>query len=511
MKKVLQSVAVATALLFATNAQAQLPDDGIYPGGLMLESYEPSAGYTGNHIYDMGTWDIDSILDSGTPVILDLFATWCTPCWDYHTGGTLEALYDSQGWGGPGNVAIFAVEADASTPAVNIESTSRDWVNDTKYPMVNHNSIASMFNLAYYPTIVMICPDRTVTEVGQTTEASFTASLQSCDAPASNLNDPRILATDAISVSICQATTADVSVTVTVQNYSTSAINGNYDIELTDGSGTVVASTTAALNLQPYAVDYVTIGTATANMGGNNYTATITTTNDDLTNDDQPIQINVNGSTNLYVTPDMNVTIELDMDAYASEVGFALREGIPAGDAAAEWAAANAGNSIAYKSVGSISGTTFSQDYTINNYGCHFFVTFDDYGDGITFNNPSGQARLVSHTTDAISGSWGDGMVKSYEFISTVGLNENSGMSSLSIYPNPSTSVANISLNLNDEANVTISVVNTLGQTVYTNALGNVNGNQNIQINTTDLEEGIYLVNVTVDGNTTTQRISIVK
>jgi hypothetical protein len=516
MKKVLQSVAVALTLLFATNAHAQLPNNGIYPGGLMLDSYQPSAGYAGNHIYAMGTWDIDSILDSGTPVILDLFAVWCSPCWNYHTGGTLESLYDSQGWGGPGNVAIFGVESDGSTPASSLEGSGNsvgDWINNTKYPMVNHNTVASMFNLAYYPTIVMICPDRTVTEVGQTTEASFTTALNNCAAPASNANDPRLLTTNAINVTVCQQQTADVSIDVTVQNYSTTSISGAYDIELTDASNTVVATTTANLNLASYAVQTVTVGTVTANMGANSFTAKITTPNDDLSNDSQVIAVNVSGSSNLMITPDMKVRIELNMDGYASEVGVALREGVPTGDAAFEWTAANAGNSIAYIAQGSMTdGTsTFGQDYTINNYGCHFLVTYDDYGDGITFNTPSANLKLISSTTDIVSGNWDSGLVKAYDFKSTVGLDENSGMSSLSIYPNPAISVANVTLDLNEEANVTISIVNTLGQNVYTNALGNVNGTQNVQINTADLNEGIYLVNVTVNGNTTTQRISIIK
>lgn len=640
MKKILQSVAVALTLLVANNAQAQLPNNGIYPGGLMLDSYQPSAGYSGNLIYTMGTWDIDSILDSGTPVILDLFASWCGPCWSYHTGGTLEALYDSQGWGGPGNVAIFGVESDANTPATKLEGGDQgDWINNTKYPMVNHNTVASMFNLAYYPTLVLICPDRQVTEVGQTTEANWTTAIQGCAAPASYANDPKVLTIDPINKAICQQTTASVNISITIQNYSTAAINGAYDIEITDASNAVVANTTANLNLQPYAVQTVMVGSVTSNIGTNNYTAKITTPNDDLTNDTQPVVVNVNAATTLQITPDMNVRIELNMDNYASEVGFALREGVPAGDAAAEWTAANAGNSIAYKAAGSMADgtTTFGQDYTINNYGCHFFVTHDDYGDGITYSNPSGNAKLISQTTDVIPGNWGDGMVKAYDFTCTnatyndvittcgsytwidgntytssnntatytaantvggtcdsvytldltiinnidlttsitgngitinaaangatyqwldcsngstpisgetnqtftattngdyaciisynggcsdttncvsivsVGLEENVSNNTFVIYPNPVNENANVKFELETEANVTISIVNTLGQTVYNNQLGNVNGTQNVQINTTDLQEGIYLVNVTVNGNTTTQRISIVK
>lgn len=515
MKKILQSIAVCASVMVATSASAQLPDNGIYPGGLELESYTPGAGYSGNHVYTMGTWDVDSILDSGTPVILDLFATWCGPCWNYHNAGTLEALYDSEGWGGNGDVAIFAVEADASTAASKLEGgDAGDWINDTKYPMVNHNSVAGMMNLAYYPTIIMICPDRSVTEVGQTTEAGFTTAMNACAAPASNTNDPRIMSsTTSSNVAICQATTASVPVTVMVQNYSTAAINGSYDIELTDASSAVVGSVTTTLNLAPYAVQEVTIGNVTANTGANTYTAKITTANDDVSNDSYPVSITVSAAATFEVAPNNTVRIELDMDNYASEVGFALVEGIPTGDAAASYAAATSGNSIAYVADGSMANgtTSFSQDYTISDLGCYYFVTYDDYGDGINYQTSGNNARLISSNTLTIDGNWDAGVLTALEFIAGPLSIDEENVTSLSVYPNPATDVANVSLSLNETSAVTITVVNALGQTVYTDNLGNVNGAQNVQINTTDLEEGIYFVNVSVNGTVATERISVIK
>ena len=56
-----------------------------------------------------------------------------------------------------------------------------------------------------------------------------------------------------------------------------------------------------------------------------------------------------------------------------------------------------------------------------------------------------------------------------------------------------------------------MQVVNGLGQIVYVNNMGEVNGTQKVQINTTDFEAGMYLININVDGNTITKRISVVK
>ena len=66
MKKTLQTLGVAAALTFGVQANAQLPDYGVFPAGLILDEFGTGPVY-----------DIDSILDSGTPCIIDAFAVWC--------------------------------------------------------------------------------------------------------------------------------------------------------------------------------------------------------------------------------------------------------------------------------------------------------------------------------------------------------------------------------------------------------------------------------------------------
>lgn len=515
MKKTLQSVAIVATVLFATTASAQLPDNGVYPGGLVIESHIPTAAYSGNHIYTMGTWDIDSILDSGTPVILDLFAVWCGPCWNYHNAGTLENLYDSQGWGGPGNVAIFAVDADPSTAANTLEGGGNslgDWVTDTKYPMANHDNVASMMNLAYYPTIIMICPDRTVTEVGQTTEAGFTTAIQGCSPAASTANDPRILANNTVaSVITCGSGTASADVVVGIQNYSNAAINATYTVKVFDGA-TELASTDVVLNLAPYAAESVTIGSVSVPQGVNNYTAKITTANDNVTNDEIAVVIEgvVAQDMNVY---DGEVHLDMNVDAYGSEIGVVFHNGMPTAGLVPTYN--NGSGSLGYMAIGTLAnGAAFAPvSYTIDAAaGCHYFAFVDQYGDGITYQNAGGNATISTTAGGnlVIPGDWGDGRFVVINFIDVLGI-ESTTIESLSIYPNPANDVANVSMTLTEVSNVSISLVNTLGQTVYTTELGNVNGSQTVKINTSDLESGMYLVNTMVNGVVSTDRISIVK
>jgi len=514
MKKVLQSVAVVATMLFATNASAQLPDNGVYPGGLVLDSYVPSAGYGGNHVYTMGSWDIDSILDTGTPVILDLFATWCSPCWSYHNGGTLEDLYDSEGWGAPtNNVAIFAVEADASTAALKLEGgDAGDWITNTKYPMVNHDQVAAMMNLAYYPTIIMICPDRSVSEVGQVTEAAFITALEGCSPAATAVNDPRILANNSVDNTIsCGTGSGNAEIIVGIQNYSTAAINATYTVKLFDGA-TELASTDVVLNLAAYAAQNVTIGTIAIPEGVNNYTAKITTANDNLANDEIAIVIEGVVAQDMY-THDGEVKLEMNADGYASEIGVVFHNGMPTENLVSTYN--NGAGSLGYMTIGTVAdGAPFAPlTYTVDAaFGCHYFAFVDSYGDGIVFSNAGGNATIstTAGSSVVVPGNWDDGKFVVVNFISSAGV-ESATIENLSIYPNPASDVANVSLTLTEVSNVSISLVNTLGQTVYNTELGNVNGSQTVQINTSNLETGMYLVNTTVNGVVSTDRISIVK
>src|SRR4029078_7966835 len=120
-------------------------------------------------------------------VFIDISATWCNPCWNYHNTGNLENLYNSYGPTGTDEVRVFLIEGDASTSLACLygpagacatgTSTQGDWVTGTPYPIIDNATIANDYDISYFPTIYMITPDRICRENSQISTAAHYAAM----------------------------------------------------------------------------------------------------------------------------------------------------------------------------------------------------------------------------------------------------------------------------------------------------------------------------------------------
>jgi hypothetical protein len=78
---------------------------------------------------------------------------------------------------------------------------------------------------------------------------------------------------------------------------------------------------------------------------------------------------------------------------------------------------------------------------------------------------------------------------------------------SFNLYPNPATSVLNMDLNMLESDNVTVSIVNTLGQVVMTENYGKLqNGFSVLSFDINNLTPGAYVVNVTTSKGNSVSR-----
>jgi len=95
---------------------------------------------------------------------------------------------------------------------------------------------------------------------------------------------------------------------------------------------------------------------------------------------------------------------------------------------------------------------------------------------------------------------------------SIVGINENAAIENkinLNAFPNPFNSSTQISYELKENAAVTIAVYDVLGNKIETLANNETqnNGKHSVEFNAKNRAKGIYLVSVTIDGQTYTKRI----
>ena len=104
----------------------------------------------------------------------------------------------------------------------------------------------------------------------------------------------------------------------------------------------------------------------------------------------------------------------------------------------------------------------------------------------------------------------GEVLQSEYASYTTSGVNEMDDKARyIAVYPNPANAMAGVEIDLIDRSDVTLNVVNAMGQTVFTNAHTLDAGIQKIMVPTETLSAGLYFVNVNVNGVSKTLRLNV--
>lgn len=436
-------------------------------------------------------------LNAGKPVILDVSATWCQPCWNYHNNGPLKNLYNQYGPNGTDELRVIFYEGDAQTqdacfngpqgPCSNGTSTQGDWLAGTPYPMANPSSPSAVNNpygVGAFPTLFLICPNRKVEKFSQSLSAAqIYQKAMACP-----------VATQSIDVTNFaykgdKVTCGDLDTKVTIQNLGTTNLT-SATVTVKKGA-TVLGTQNWTGNLATYAVTDVNFGTL--NFGNTSGTLTIETT---TTGDTAPANNTFNQA--IASAEDQNddkFTINVKLDAYANEVFVRLYT--------------SSGSTVWQKQYTSADNNkTYSYPVDLDVDQCYYFRVTDSYGDGLL---SGGYVRLTNPAGTHIFTANGSFSEKNFGLTpraesGNVSIEESAENDALfMVYPNPANDVLNTSVTLTAAEKVNFRVVNAQGQVVMNQLVALNEGTSTHSFDISSFAAGIYTMQITANGVVTSK------
>ena len=449
---------------------------------------------------------IQTYLDQGKTVIIDISATWCSPCWGFHNSHTLEDLYAAYGPEGSDELRVIFIEGDSTTPVAEMDGhqagevtppggpSQGNWLEGTPFPMINHDTAANLYDIAGFPTLFIITPNA-AGQLGTATELD----RDNLGAMVAAINEARgadMVGVDgwgkvvAAPVRSCDAA---LPVTAFVQGYGHDVTS--VEVQLKKDGEVLTTETFNGLDIQAFAYGEVTFTDVVAD-GTADYQAVLTKVNglDALTTEPEFLT-----SEEYTVLPDAaadaqgSVTVTIHTDEFPKEMKFYIIKYDEAGTALVAWSKSFPSNTATYKEQ---TFTYVVPDANILAGDCYGIVLQDSYGDGWITNTSGEDVPHGVTVTDANGtvlfendGNFGQQFWQDATFTTdlTAG-NEEFASSTFAVYPNPSTGIFNFST----EETVDVTVVDITGKTVHT-AKGIENGGS---INLSTLQSGMYIAKI---------------
>ena len=561
MKKTKQFMLLLAISVFMSSAVfAQLPD-GSYAKDISMKKLSSD----GTVITDT-VCTIYQHTDAGRAVVMDISAVWCSPCWSFHSGGTLESLYASYGPSGDNSLMVYFVEGDEGTIAqLNGGTGSQgNWVTGTYYPILptispNTTQVCTDYSISYFPTVYLICPDRKVTEVGQVSAAAMHTAAAACPALSSNALDAKIFKVGAPTTTIyC----GNFTPMLTIQNYGTTAI------------------TSATIKMQIDGVD-----ASTYNWTGNIARLEIANITmpaySDLTlsNGSHSVKFIIespNGGTDLN-TADNEKTLTINnvatFGAYPVVESFAATTFPPTnwskddGTDGSGWARSTAHSGCAKMDFFNISSgaidylmllpvvmtdaTTMSLKFKVayaqysssyadklevqvsSDCGATWTSLYNKSGatlststattsaftpsaetqwrqESVDLSSYAGQAKVMVRFK-ATSAYGNNAYVDEINLDQSSGVNANDLVSQVNLFPNPSNANTSLEFYNKKASSVNLVVTNAIGEVVFTSEIDAVQGFNSIVIPSDKFESGVYFVSIKGQNSNNTQKLVIQK
>jgi len=294
----------------------------------------------------------------------------------------------------------------------------------------------------------------------------------------------------------CDLTSQSLSPVVSIQNWGSNPmssatiaynVNGgtSQNYNFSDAGNPIAPGATRMITLNP--ISFVPVA------GNNTLNVTVSNPNGVADNTADNAGSTTFSATLATESQTMTVTLNLVTDRYGSETTWNVKN--------------SGGTTIAsggpYGPDLAANGTTTQAPVAINlsPNDCYTFTIMDAYGDGINGGYGAGSFNIKdgNNTTLVSGGAFGSedlGLFKS----PLAGLIENS-ISEVSIYPNPATSVLNVSFA--SEGDATVTMTDLQGRVVA------IENGSEVAFNVANLAKGSYIVSITSAGSVYTQNVVI--
>lgn len=495
----LKTILILLCINFSiSNSFGQLTDGDIAPNFILTD-----INGVEYNLYD--------ILDEGKTVVLDVMATWCDPCWEFHNNEVLKDLWELHGPSGTEEIYVFMIEADPGTTVDQLNGigngTTGNWVENTPYPIINvpDQSFAVGYDIVAYPTAYVICPDKRITAEPYWETVSISSVLNyasGCPAVSGTNNSSAFGYTEQLPAD-CGAFT--FSPIFSFQNLGSAEMTTSV-IELkVNGSLVQTLEWTgqaASFQIEEVMFDEITL-TSAAVLEFN--IITVNGVSDNVMDDNQLIaEVNVPG-----VVQTDSLVIEILTDQYGAETYWAILD--EQSEVVVEGGNLLVGFDNTVNSTGTPQAPTDGNEYGDNTLyqttvglpanGCYNFVIVDYFEDGLCCEFGDGYYKILNadgvEIISSIGTTFTNRIDNPFGKESPVSVNHLEANADISLLGNPTTDMLRFRLGLENSEDVRFMITNTLGQALYQSQTTNYSeGQYDLEVDVASYAEGIYSLTI---------------
>lgn len=501
------------------------------------------------------SWNYPDVIDtmqslaaySGKTIYLEVIQAWMIQCQNYHASGALETFYQQHGPTATGDSTgmVFLIECNPGNDVAQLISVYSPSIS---YPMIDLDTGATNFanwwQVSFYPNILKICPDGRVYQMGLPNAAQLAAAVGTCpfNLDATTASCPAFYCGSTFGLQFgLKNNCISSALTSCMIDYS---IDGSMPISYPWGGNLNAGlTTTITLPSQTYTPGTHTLTVITSLPNGG--------TDENIVNDSMTYIFNVEptatmapyqqtfGSSSfpsgypgwILRNPDNDVTMAYDTVAGGSlfedtwnypvigEVDEVIMEGI-------DLSTMSVGTAFRFDVAHCEYNTVTSdqlQVFISTTCGTSWTQVYSKAGSVLATVSPNiaqfvpaanqWRTETISLTpyigmTDVrikfvITNGYGNGVyIKNIDISTSTAVTETVDESGpMKVFPNPADDNTTVMLSLTATADVTINVTSITGALVATKPLGTMTeGEHAVAIETSNLEAGMYMIEVVSDG-----------